>query len=303
MFRAGARLDSCTALRECRFEGVAIGFGQMSADPAAEGAQTEASAPPALHRLLPPGMDTDPEAFVGALELAAIPAPEGRPRVLLNMASTADGRASIGGRSGAIGNRADHLLFHALRAAVDAVLVGAGTVRAERYGRIIRDAQRRRRRRERGLSEEPLACIVSASLDLPADLPLLSEPAARVVILTPSQKAIGGVAASVEYVRAGRGEKCELATALAELRERFAVHTLLCEGGPHLNHDLLRAGLVDELFLSFAPLLAGGDDPQRGTLRILAGDELPQPAPMELVSVLESESELFLRYLVRASSF
>jgi riboflavin-specific deaminase-like protein len=271
----------------------------MSADPAAEGAQPAAEAPPAMRRLLPPGADTHPAEFVEALDIPAMPAPEGRPRVLLNMASTADGRASIGGRSGAIGNRADHLLFHALRAAVDAVLIGAGTVRTERYGRMIRDAERRRIRHERGLSEEPLACIVSASLDLPADLPLLAEAAARVVILTPSQKTIGRVAAGVEYVRAGRGEKCELTVALAELRERFGVRTVLCEGGPHLNHDLLRAGLVDELFLSFAPLLAGGDDPGRRTLRIIAGDELAQPARMDLTSVLENESQLFLRYLVR----
>jgi len=219
--------------------------------------------------------------------------------VLLNMASTADGRASLAGRSGPIGNRADHGLFHALRAGVDAILVGAGTVRTERYGRVIRDAGRRRARRERGLSEEPLAGIVSASLDLPADLPLLSEPAARVVILTPSEKVLDGVSASVEYVRAGAGEECELTVALAELRERFAVRTLLCEGGPHLNHDLLRAELVDELYLSFAPVLAGGDDPERRTLRIVAGDEFGHPARMELASVLENESQLFLRYLVR----
>ena len=95
-----------------------------------------------MRRLLPPGADTHPAEFVEALDIPAMPAPEGRPRVLLNMASTADGRASIGGRSGAIGNRADHLLFHALRAAVDAVLIGAGTVRSERYGRMIRLWQR-----------------------------------------------------------------------------------------------------------------------------------------------------------------
>ncbi len=54
------------------------------------------------------------------------------------MVSTADGRASIAGRSGPIGNRADRELFHGLRTAVDAVMAGAGTVRAERYGRIVR---------------------------------------------------------------------------------------------------------------------------------------------------------------------
>ena len=58
--------------------------------------------------------------------------------------------------------------------------MGAGTVRTERYGRIVPDASRRALRRERGLSEEPLACIVSGRMALDEDLPLLQEPAARV---------------------------------------------------------------------------------------------------------------------------
>ncbi len=113
-------------------------------------------------------------------------APSGRPLVLLNMASTTDGRATVGGRSGPIGNRADRELFHALRATVDAVLVGAGTVRAERYGRLVRDEAHRRLRAARGLAEEPLACLVSASLALAPDIPLLADPAARIAVLTPS---------------------------------------------------------------------------------------------------------------------
>jgi riboflavin-specific deaminase-like protein len=276
----------------------------MNADPPAGKPQPQnerAPALPTLHRLMPPGPDTDPEDFVASLKLDEARPPRTRPRVLLNMASSADGRASLGGRSGGLGNRADKLLFHALRAAVDAVMMGAGTVRAERYGRMIRDPERRRARAERGRAEEPLACVVSARLELPADVPLLSDPDAHVVILTPSAESLEGVRARVEYVRAGSGATLDLARALAELHERFAVRTLLCEGGPHLNHDLLRAGLVDELYLSLAPLLAGGDDPERRTLRIVAGEELPEPAALQLASVLESKSQLFLRYLARAS--
>ena len=97
-----------------------------------------------------------------------------RPYVLLNMVSTADGRATLGGRSGPLGGRADRELFHGLRTAVDAVMVGAGTVRAERYGRLDPRRVARRRRRERGLSEEPLACIVSGRL-----CPGQRDPAAR----------------------------------------------------------------------------------------------------------------------------
>ena len=69
--------------------------------------------------------------------------------------------------------------------------------------------------------------------------------------------------------------------------------------------EIKRAGrflVVMDTLVTLAPLLAGGDDPEGRTLRIVAGDELPAPAEMELASVLESESQLFLRYLVRAPS-
>jgi riboflavin biosynthesis pyrimidine reductase len=112
--------------------------------------------------------------------VGALPeAPAERPRLLLNMVSTADGRATLKGRSGSISGAADRALFHGLQRAVDGVLVGAGTVRTERYGRIIPDAIRRALRLERGLTEEPLACIVSGRLALDGELPLLGEPEAH----------------------------------------------------------------------------------------------------------------------------
>jgi riboflavin biosynthesis pyrimidine reductase len=179
-------------------------------------------------------------------------------------------------------------------------MAGAGTVRVERYGRIIPEESRRQLRVERGLSEEPLACIVSGRLSLQADIPLLADPAARVVILTPSAASLPECAAEVHYVRAERDGLLDLPKAFAELRERFAVRTLLCEGGPHLNAQLLQAGLVDELFLSLAPTLAGGDPAVGGeTLRIIAGTELSPALEMELLSALESASHLFLRYGVK----
>src|SRR5262249_27919945 len=152
-----------------------------------------------------------------------------RPYVILNMASTADGRATIAGRSGPIGNRADRELFHGLRAAVDAVMVGAGTARTEHYRGIVRDEPHRRLRRERGLSEQPLACIVSESLFLPpAEVPLLADPGSRVAILTPSADSLPDSGAQIDYVRAIRDGQLDLPGALAELRERHGVQTLLC---------------------------------------------------------------------------
>ncbi len=235
---------------------------------------------------------------------------EERPRVFLNMASTTDGRATLNGRSGPIGNRADREFFHALRGAVDAVLFGAGTARAEHYRRLVRDEAQRQLRLERGLAAEPLACIVSASLALdPESVPLLADPAARVVIVTssPTGELPGAPepvaprdtpaeqAAPVEYVRAGREGQLDLRAALAELHTRWGVQTVMCEGGPHLNGALLAAGLVDDLFLSLAPKLGGGADPQT-SLRIVSGPELSPPVQLELREALESEGCLLLHY-------
>ena len=181
-----------------------------------------ASEPLTLKRLLPATADEIVAGFGldGSADLD--PAhPASRPRVMLNMVSTADGHATLDGRSGPISGPADRALFHGLRLAVDAVMAGAGTVRTERYGRIVPDASRRQTRVARGLSEEPLACIVSGRLALEGDIPLLADPAARVVILTQSSASLpaGATAAEIDYIRAARDGQLDLTAALAELHD------------------------------------------------------------------------------------
>jgi riboflavin biosynthesis pyrimidine reductase len=194
-----------------------------------------------------------------------------RPFVALNMIATADGRAAIAGRTGPLGNPADYELFHALRARADAVLVGAGTVRAEGYGPM-----------------EQLAVVVSRSLDLPPDRGLLAAPRNRVVIVTPSPAGeLPPCAADVSYLR-----EADVAVALARLRSEYGVAVVVCEGGPGLNATLVPAGLVDELHLVVAAKLAGGPNP----LTVLEGPELEPPAGLTLLAVHESGGYLFLRY-------
>jgi riboflavin-specific deaminase-like protein len=271
-----------------------------------------ADAEPRLRRLLPPGVPASVGRVVdglGLAELAQQMSPiarrSGRPRpyLVLNMVSTADGRATVEGRSGPIGNVADRALFHGLRTAVDAVMAGAGTVRVERYRRLVRDERARQTRRERNLAEEPWACIVSGRLNLPEDIPLLRDPGARVAILTSSQASLpqaqGG--AQIEYVRCAHEGRLDLAGAMSELRGRFGIRTVLCEGGPHTNSQLLAEDLVDELFLSLSPKLAGGNVTDEA-LRILAGPAIDPPLELELVSAFEHESHLFLRYRVAVPS-
>ena len=267
-----------------------------------------------FRRLLPPGDLATAEQIVTGLGLheraGGVPVAGGRerPYVVLNMVATLDGRATLRGRSGPISGPADRALFHGLRSVVDAVMAGAGTMRTERYGPIVPDPDRRRLRTERGLRERPLACVVSVSLaGLTPELPLLADADSSVIVLTPSPQSLPVLPARVEYVRTRREDSSlDLAAALTELHDRLHVRTLLCEGGPHLNAQLLSAGLVDELFLSISPLLVGGGalagaapaEPEP-PLRILAGPDLPAPAPLQLCAVLEHDSHLFLRYRVR----
>ncbi|MGH4012836.1 MAG: dihydrofolate reductase family protein [Pseudonocardiaceae bacterium] len=250
--------------------------------------------PVPLRRLLPePGIVTAVEALDG-LAFADL-APADRPYVVLNMVATADGAATVAQRTAPISNAADRQLFHELRAQVDAVLVGAGTVRTECYGRLVRDPQRRERRVARGLASDPLAVIVSNSLRLPADLPLLADPHSRVVVITANDAELPGCAAEVSYLRSSPGHELDLAAMLARLRTEYGVRSVLCEGGPILNASLLPAGVIDELFLTIAPTLAGS----AGARTIVDRAPLPEPIGLGLVWLLESEGQLFARYALR----
>jgi riboflavin-specific deaminase-like protein len=243
-----------------------------------------------LRRLLPePGEVTVDEATSG-MRLGDL-APPDRPYLVLNMVSTLDGRIAIDGRSGPIGDEADKELFFALRCAVDAVMVGAGTIRTERYGRLLRKPERRDKRAAEGLQPDPLAIVVSARLRLPADVPLLQDEHSTVAILTASEDTVADPAAEVHYLRGPARMELELRPLLERLRREFGVRSILCEGGPSLNESLIREGLVDELFLSIAPKLAGGPP-----LTILTGDPLSEPLVTELVWLLEHDGHLFGRY-------
>jgi riboflavin biosynthesis pyrimidine reductase len=141
--------------------------------------------------------------------------------------------------------------------------------------------------------------VVSASLRGLEDVPLLAAAEQRVALITGAGSDIAATVAPVDYVRAAPAEPAsgavDLAAALRRLRADHGVRSILCEGGPTLNAELLRAGLVDELFLSVAPKLAGGAD----ALTIVAGAALPEPAQLDLVWLLERGGELFARWRLR----
>jgi riboflavin-specific deaminase-like protein len=243
--------------------------------------------------LYPERRDTSPEQMASGLRLGDR-APAERPYLVLNMVSTLDGKATIEWRTKGLSTELDRRLFHQLRTQVDAVMLGAGTARTERYGRIAKSDELREKRVSEGLAPEPLAIVASARLDLPADLPLLQEPTQEVVIATGSDTELRGTAARIEYLRTGD----DLPLLMAKLRQERGVRSILCEGGPTLNFHLLAAGLVDELFLTLSPKLTGG----AAALTIVAGRDLGEPTELELVSVAEGGGDLFTRWRVAAAT-
>jgi riboflavin biosynthesis pyrimidine reductase len=207
--------------------------------------------------------------------------------VMANMVCGLDGSAAMNGRVGALSSGADSVLFQRMRSLADVVLVGAETVRRERYGPVQLPSDLAAKRAAAGLAQ-PVLAIVSGSLDLPADLPLFEDPA-RVLVFTHGKSDPTAVAAlGVEVIVAGESA-VEPRRVIEHLAQRHALH-VLCEGGPSLLGELFAADLVDEYFLSLAPLI-GGDE-----LPVVRNPRGAPARSFALGHVLESNGTLFLRY-------
>jgi riboflavin-specific deaminase-like protein len=248
---------------------------------------------PPLRQLLPDPREINVRELLDALNLAAH-APVDRPHTIANFVASTDGHAAFQGRSRWLSDDADRALFHGLREHVDAILVGTGTLRTERYGPLVRDPEGRRRRAASGLAPDPIACVFSRSGDIPTSIPLFAHPGSRIVVFTPASFDPSDFAAQVDVVRLDAGE-LTLTTMMRRLRSTYDVRSLLCEGGPTLFGALLQEDLVDELFLSLAPKLTGGG-PAAGISR---GPELAEIRRLRLLWMLELESSLYLRYALR----
>jgi riboflavin-specific deaminase-like protein len=217
-----------------------------------------------------------------------------RPHVYMNFAMTLDGQTTIDGVSRPIGSDRDTELLLCLRTRADALMIGAGTMRAERYGRVIADPAKREKRESLGLDPDPLMVVVSGRLDLPWDAPLFEAGAGRVVIFTASRDEAPQTNTELEIVR--HEGRVDLPAALEHLRREHDVNALLCEGGASLHAELLKVGCVDEIFIAHAPKLAGGRGPG------LADGLDPAVRELEVVWLAwEPETdELFARYRVNA---
>lgn len=241
-----------------------------------------------MHQLFPQTSEDPDPLEVYRLE----DPPNGRPGVRVNMIASADGAATVGGLSRALGGSADRRLFQILRSLADLVMVGAGTLRAEHYGPARLDASLQDVRTARGQAPQPAIAVVTRSCELDWSTSFFTEASTRPVVVTVRDAPGERVARASEVsdvVLAGQGD-VDLHVALSALGDRGA-RWVLVEGGPILNAQFAAEGLLDELCLTISPRLFAGDGD-----RVLNGFDLLSPLDMALCSVCEEDYFLFLRY-------
>ena len=178
-----------------------------------------------MESLFPERRELVVEDAYGELRLDEL-APPKRPYVIANMIASVDGRATLTGRSGGLGNNADKQIFLDLRTQVDAVMAGTATIGIERYGPLLKSSERQAKRVRRGLEPVPLAVTATRTMELPAQAPLFSDPASRIVVLTNSDREPPECAAQLSIERLP-GEPLDLLAGMERLRARYGVRSLL----------------------------------------------------------------------------
>lgn len=269
--------------------------------------------PSAVESVLPPRLRT---AYDGDLGL---PRPaRGRMHVAANFVTTLDGVASfqIVGRAGGGEisgfNEADRFIMGLLRSMTDAVLFGSGSLHgdpghvrtAEFVYPQLREEFRSFRQTRLHKPIHPLNVVLSGTGRVNLDEPTFHTPDLSTLIITTEagldrlQSDHGSSLAVAQVRTVGEGgNRVPPAGALRILRDEFGVRHLLHEGGPTLFGQFLGKGLVDELFLTLAPQIAGRDQFQHRPGIIEQMSFSPDGAPwFDLMNVRMAGSHLYMRY-------
>ncbi|MEO8674095.1 MAG: dihydrofolate reductase family protein [Casimicrobiaceae bacterium] len=237
-----------------------------------------------------------------------------KPFVFSNFVTTLDGVVSLNVKGHASGgdisgfNAQDRMVMGLLRAVADAIVIGSGTLRADRRHVWTADAifpsladDYRRLRAALGMRETPLNVIVSGSGDIDLSLPLFTSGKVPFMICT--------TAAGAKSLRRQRVDNVDIRTMrsragalparaiLAAACDASGGHRILVEGGPRLLGDFYAEGLVDDQFLTLAPQIAGRETGDT-RLSLVMGKQFAPADPLwgRLVDARRGSSHLFLRY-------
>jgi 2,5-diamino-6-(ribosylamino)-4(3H)-pyrimidinone 5'-phosphate reductase len=221
-----------------------------------------------------------------------------RPRIILNFAMTIDGKVSTAKPtpSGFTSAFDKHRLLE-IRSLGDALMVGKNTLQIDRMSMGLPDEALRQARLQRAQAEYPIRVIISNSGDLPTDLNIFNHRFSPIVIysttrMPPSTQTELRTKAELHLSTL---DHLSLKEVLNDLYETHRVRTLVCEGGPQLAKTLAELNVVDELFLTVAPLIAGG----AGAPGILGtpGTFLPSSRIYRLKSMKVEAAECYLHYV------
>ncbi|EFQ82497.1 riboflavin biosynthesis protein RibD C-terminal domain protein [Aeromicrobium marinum DSM 15272] len=205
------------------------------------------------------------------------------------MVTTLDGAAAgPDGLSGSISSPEDRDVLVAVRRHADVVLIGAGTLRGERYSPMTARASDAQQRHEAGQRSAPTLAVLSGSLDLPWDLPVWAGSTHRPVVLSRDDADPGRIATARTHADLVLLPDLAPATIIGALVER-GLRRIVCEGGPSLLRELMVAGLVDEADITVSPLFVG-------TSQSSVTETMAVPARFRLVHLLESDGTLMARY-------
>jgi riboflavin biosynthesis pyrimidine reductase len=237
-----------------------------------------------MRRLLPDPAELDDAGLIDAYRL-----PAGR-HLRVNFVTSLDGSVTVDGRSEGLGSPGDRRIFQVLRALADVVLVGHGTASTEGYRPITAESAVGRLRASIGRPATASIAVVSRRASLDPASRLVTGAVSPTILVTCAAADAGrreALAAAGVTVLVCGDDEVDLPLALDELAA-LGHEQVLCEGGPALFRDAVAAGLVDELDLSIAAALVGGEQ------RLLHG--LPTAVRLELRQVLEEDDTLFTRY-------
>jgi riboflavin-specific deaminase-like protein len=214
-----------------------------------------------------------------------------RPYVILNMVHSIDGRAAIEGKASRLGTDTDRNVMRTLRSRADAVMVGGGTIRAEKLSLSL-DAEDTR--------SVPRAVILTNTGDVPLESNLVRDRRQDVLVLLPGtagkdvERSLAPFA-EIRRVPATAYGRIDVSRALEIMKSDYGIDILLCEGGTTLNQALISANLVDELFITKAPVLVG-------TIKetiAFPEDKPGDPRSLCLISSHQAGDEIFLRYSIQ----
>lgn len=222
-----------------------------------------------------------------------------RPFVTINMAASVDGKITSAAREyPRMTSRVDRENMDRLRAEADAVLVGAGTIRADNPKLHVRSRSMQDYRRSLGKAPGLLKIVVTRSGVIDPGCGFLADPdGGGIVIATVDHapvQALADLAPGVEVWRLG-SEHVDPEALLSRLTAR-GIERLLVEGGGELNWSFIQRDLVDELHVTIAPTLLGGRDAP--TLLEGEGLTMGRQRRLLLAEVRREGDELFLRYSV-----